>query len=93
MMSRRISICDHPIFANGIDQWLSLIELSLAMKHPNATKRVWTCGLTDGGLHNLFLDEDQMWAFDLGEPTLEPIPAFLTKFLMSFFHALGKFAS
>lgn len=93
MMSRRISIHDHPIFANGIDQWLSLIELSLAMKHPNATNRVWTCGLTDGGLHNLFLDEDQMWAFDLGEPTLEPIPAFLTKFLMSFFHALGKFAS
>jgi hypothetical protein len=93
MMSRRISICDHPIFANGIDQWLSLIELSLAMKHPNATNRLWTCGLTDGGLHNLFLDEDQMWAFDLGEPTLEPIPAFLTKFLMSFFHALGKFAS
>jgi hypothetical protein len=93
MMSRRISICDHPIFANGMEQWLSLIELSLAMKHPNATNRVWTCGLTDGGLHNLFLDEDQMWAFDLGEPTLEPIPAFLTKFLMSFFHALGKFAS
>ena len=27
--------------------------------------------------------------FDLGEPTLEPRPAFLTKFLMSFFHTLG----
>lgn len=27
--------------------------------------------------------------FDLGEPSLQPIPAFLTKFLMSFFHTLG----
>ena len=88
----RRSICEHPIFASGLSQWQSLLELSLSMKHPNATNRVWTCGLTDGGLHNLFLGEDQMWAFDLGEPSLEPIPAFLTKFLMSFFHALGEFA-
>jgi hypothetical protein len=35
--------------------------------------------LTDGGLHNLFLGEDQIWMFDLGEPQLETIPAFLTK--------------
>ena len=27
--------------------------------------------------------------FDLGEPALQPVPAFLTKFLMSFFHTLG----
>jgi len=88
-LHHRRSICDHPIFASGLSQWQSLLELSLSMKHPNATNRVWTSGLTDGGLHNLFLGEDQMWAFDLGEPSLEPIPAFLTKFLMSFFHALG----
>lgn len=37
----------------------------------------------------MFLSENQMWLFDLGEPNLEPIPAFLTKFLMSFFHTLG----
>ncbi|EED88668.1 predicted protein [Thalassiosira pseudonana CCMP1335] len=80
---------NHPIFASGMDQWQSLLELSLSMKSPNATNRIWTCGLTDGGLHNLFLDEEQLWMFDLGEPTLEPIPAFLTKFLMSFFHTLG----
>ena len=89
-LHHRRSICDHPIFASGLSQWQSLLELSLSMKHPNATNRVWTSGLTDGGLHNLFLGEDQMWAFDLGEPSLEPIPAFLTKFLMSFFHALGE---
>lgn len=88
----QMQMLDRPIFANGLNQWRSLLELSLSMKHPYATNCVWTCGLTDGGLHNLFLDEDQMWAFDLGEPSLEPIPAFLTKFLMSFFHTLGKFA-
>ncbi len=80
---------NHPIFASGLDQWQSLLELSTSMKHPNATQPIWTCGLTDGGLHNMFLSEDYMWLFDLGEPTLEPIPAFLTKFLMSFFHTLG----
>ncbi len=37
----------------------------------------------------MFLSEDNLWLFDLGEPSLEPIPAFLTKFLMSFFHTLG----
>eukprot|EP00584_Thalassiosira_punctigera_P027168 CAMPEP_0172580340 /NCGR_PEP_ID=MMETSP1067-20121228/139706_1 /TAXON_ID=265564 ORGANISM="Thalassiosira punctigera, Strain Tpunct2005C2" /NCGR_SAMPLE_ID=MMETSP1067 /ASSEMBLY_ACC=CAM_ASM_000444 /LENGTH=890 /DNA_ID=CAMNT_0013373079 /DNA_START=75 /DNA_END=2747 /DNA_ORIENTATION=+ len=79
----------HPMFVMGLDQWQSLLELSLSMKHPNATNRIWTCGLTDGGLHNMFLSEDRMWLFDLGEPNLEPVPAFLTKFLMSFLHTLG----
>lgn len=79
----------HPIFASGLDQWQSLLGLSLSARHPNATRRIWTCGLTDGGLHNMFLSENYMWLFDLGEPGLEPIPAFLTKFLMSFFHTLG----
>ncbi|KAL7541654.1 hypothetical protein ACHAXR_011107 [Thalassiosira sp. AJA248-18] len=79
----------HPIFDQGLDQWHSLLELSLSIKHPNATNRIWTCGLNDGGLHNMFLSESQHWMFDLGEPNLEPIPAFLTKFLMSFFHTLG----
>jgi len=79
----------HPMFVMGLDQWQSLLELSLSIEHPNATNRIWTCGLTDGGLHNMFLSESKMWLFDLGEPNLEPIPAFLTKFLMSFFHTLG----
>jgi hypothetical protein len=37
-------------------------------------------------------DEDEnvgLWFFDLGSPSLEPIPAFLTKFLMSFLHVVG----
>jgi len=79
----------HPIFDTGLDQWKSLLELALSMDHPSATNRIWTCGLNDGGLHNLFLNEENLWMFDLGEPSLEPVPAFLTKFLMSFFHALG----
>jgi len=79
----------HPMFVLGLDQWKSLLELSLSIQHPAATNRIWTCGLTDGGLHNMFLSEDDLWLFDLGEPNLEPIPAFLTKFLMSFFHTLG----
>jgi len=90
------------IFDSTLQNWQSLLELSLSMKHPNATNRIWTCGITDGGLHNMFLsdksrqsyDDDDgddvgLWFFDLGTPSLEPIPAFLTKFLMSFFHVLG----
>jgi hypothetical protein len=78
-----------PIFDCSLNQWQSLLELSLSMKHPNATNRIWTSGLTDGGLHNMFLSEYHLVFFDLGTPTLEPIPSFLTKFLMSFFHTLG----
>jgi hypothetical protein len=51
--------------------------------------RIWTCGLTDAGLHNLFLSADSLWLFDLGEPQLFSAPGFLTKFLFSFFHTLG----
>jgi hypothetical protein len=55
-----------------------------------ATDCIWTCGLTDAGLHNTFLSVERgLELFDLGEPGLEPRPAFLTKFLMSFFHTLG----
>lgn len=42
-----------------------------------------------GAVHNLFLDDSKLWLFDLGPPAIQPIPAFLTKFLMSFFHCLG----
>jgi hypothetical protein len=77
---------NRPIFDCSLDQWQSLLELSLSMKHPNATNRVWTSGLTDGRLQNMYLSESDLVFFDLGAPTLEPIPAVLTKFLMSFFH-------
>jgi len=82
---------DHfPVFASGLDQWQSLLRLSLSVEHTNATSRIWNAGLSDGGLHNMFLSEDgEMWLFDLGEPCLQTIPSFLTKFLMSFFHTLG----
>jgi len=54
-----------------------------------AMARIWTCGLTDGGVHNLFLNEETFWLFDLGSPQLYSAPGFLTKFLFSFFHTLG----
>lgn len=37
----------------------------------------------------MFLTEDSIWLFDLGPPQLYSAPAFLTKFLFSFFHTLG----
>jgi hypothetical protein len=56
---------------------------------PTALQRIWTCGLTDAGIHNLFVSETDLFLFDLGEPQLQSLPGFLTKFLFSFFHTLG----
>ncbi|KAG7349172.1 hypothetical protein IV203_011769 [Nitzschia inconspicua] len=56
---------------------------------PNALKRIWNSGLADAGIHNLFVSEDELYFFDLGEPTLQSLPGFMTKFLFSFFHTLG----
>ena len=54
-----------------------------------ALTRIWTCGMTDAGIHNLFVGESDLYFFDLGEPQLQSVPGFLTKFLFSFFHTLG----
>jgi len=56
---------------------------------PNATKRIWTSGLADAGIHNLFVSPDDLYFFDLGVPQLQSLPGFMTKFLFSFFHVLG----
>jgi hypothetical protein len=73
--------------------WLDLLEHATHFQSDSmhaATDSLWTCGLTDAGLHNCFLSIDRgLEMFDLGEPVLQPRPAFLTKFLMSFFHILG----
>jgi hypothetical protein len=69
--------------------WQGLLYEACHLKNHAATRRVWTCGLTDAGIHNMFFSNDRLWLFDLGEPSLQPIPAFLTKPLMSFFHTLG----
>ena len=73
------------------DGWLDLLEHAFSVSdNPAAVERIWTCGLTDAGLHNSFLSEERgLELFDLGEPHLVPVPAFLTKFLMSFFHSSG----
>eukprot|EP00928_Gymnodinium_smaydae_P057843 TRINITY_DN4106_c0_g4_i1.p1 TRINITY_DN4106_c0_g4~~TRINITY_DN4106_c0_g4_i1.p1 ORF type:complete len:650 (+),score=74.82 TRINITY_DN4106_c0_g4_i1:42-1991(+) len=68
--------------------WLELLERAVTCTG-EASSCIWNCGLTDSGLHNMFLAENGLWAFDLGEPSAMPLPAFLTKFLMSFFHVLG----
>lgn len=72
------------------DHWLTVIEFAAAVENiPAATDCIWTCGLTDAGLHNCFVSEDRLELFDLGEPKFTPQPAFLTKFLMSIFHVYG----
>ncbi|GKY92726.1 hypothetical protein MPSEU_000242600 [Mayamaea pseudoterrestris] len=73
------------------DHWLTVIEYAAALDDvPAATECIWTCGLTDAGLHNCFISDDRgLELFDLGEPKLIPQPAFLTKFLMSIFHVYG----
>jgi hypothetical protein len=71
------------------DSWRDLLHDVVNCHCSAAVERVWSCGVADGGLHNLFLTSEKMWIFDLGEPTLQSLPAFLTKFLFSFFHGLG----
>jgi len=69
--------------------WYDVLSLAASLQGSAAVDCIWTCGLTDGGLHNMFLTEEKVWLFDLGEPAIMPVPAFLTKLLMSFFHTLG----
>lgn len=71
--------------------WLELLEEAVSLADNTTAKDcIWTCGLTDAGLHNTFLCEEKgLELFDLGTPQLISQPAFLTKFFMSFFHAPG----
>lgn len=71
------------------DAWVDLLVCATSLHGINATTSVWTGGVTDGGLHNLFLDKDYVWLFDMGEPALMSLPALLTKFLFSFLHTMG----
>ena len=85
---------DPPADSHALDHiestWFSLLEHAVSLESPSATECIWTCGLTDAGLHNTFLSKERgLELFDLGEPGIMPQPAFLTKFLMSFFHTAG----
>lgn len=71
------------------DSWLSVLALATSLKSNAATDIIWTNGLTDAGLHNTFVGNNFLWLFDLGEPEKMPIPAFMTKLLMSFMHVFG----
>lgn len=71
------------------DSWLDVLVNASSCQSAAATNFIWTCGLTDAGLHNTFCSENFLWLFDLGEPELMPIPAFLTKLLMSGMHVFG----
>jgi len=84
---------DAPAGATALDHlsnsWRALLEQALNLKSAAARSQVWTAGLVDSGLHNMFFDNGYLWLFDLGEPSCMTVPSFLTKFLMSFFHTLG----
>ena len=70
--------------------WLPILELAASFNDPSVTENIWTCGLTDAGLHNTFLSRERgLELFDIGVPDTMPRPAFLTKLLMSFFHTAG----
>lgn len=69
--------------------WLEVLATATSLELPAATDLIWTNGLTDAGLHNTFVGNAFLWLFDLGAPEHMPIPAFLTKFLMSFMHVFG----
>lgn len=71
------------------DAWLDVLEHATSVQGSRAVAGVWTGGITDGGLHNLFLDENYVWLFDMGSPAVMSVPALLTKFLFSFYHTLG----
>ncbi len=76
----------HPHF------WRNILRRAVESRNgmsKTALRRIWTCGLTDAGIHNLFVSETELYLFDLGEPQLMSLPGFLTKFLFSFFHTLG----
>jgi len=72
-----------------VDNWRFILEEAIALQGKAALHRLWNGGLADAGLHNLFLASDRVWLFDISDPTLQTLPAFLTKFLFSFFHNLG----
>ena len=81
-----------PLFHPDNNFWLNLMQQATSTRScmsPNATKRVWTSGLCDAGIHNLFVSKDDLYFFDLGVPQLQSMPGFMTKFLFSFFHILG----
>lgn len=85
------SIFSHsPRFPCALDKvegsWLDLLQTATSFEDTVLTDRIWTCGLTDAGLHNAFICLKRgLELFDLGKPQLVPEPAFLTKFLMSLY--------
>jgi len=86
------SSSEPPLFHPNKDLWINLMIQAVSDRKcmsPNATKRVWTSGLSDAGIHNLFVNEEDLYFFDLGVPQLQSLPGFMTKFLFSFFHVLG----
>jgi len=72
------------------DSWKIVLIGAVSLPESSMVECVWNCGLNDAGLHNAFMSSRRgVDFFDLGEPSVQPLPALLTKFLMSFFHAAG----
>jgi len=81
-----------PMLHPDKDFWINLMTQAVSARKdmsPNASKQIWTSGLSDAGIHNLFVSNDDLYFFDLGVPQVQSLPGFMTKFLFSFFHALG----
>jgi len=86
------SPCEKAPLNPGEEFWKNILRRAVDTRDtmsPSALQRVWDCGLADAGIHNLFVTETDLFLFDLGEPELQSLPGFLTKFLFSFFHTLG----
>lgn len=64
-------------------------KVSLLVIASTSSAKLLSVTYTNKTVHNLFLDDEKLWLFDLGEPAIQPVAAFLTKYLMSFFHTLG----
>jgi len=82
------SPCEKAPLNPGEEFWKNILRRAVdtrATMSPSALERVWDCGLADAGIHNLFVTETDIFLFDLGEPELQSLPGFLTKFLFSFF--------
>jgi len=86
------SPCEDAPLNPGEQFWKNILRRAVTTREsmsPSALERIWDCGLADAGIHNLFVTETDLFLFDLGEPELQSLPGFLTKFLFSFFHTLG----
>jgi len=55
-----------PLFHPDKDFWINFMAQAISDRpcmSPNATKRIWTSGLCDAGIHNLFVSQEDLFFF------------------------------